>query len=254
MAQQFSDKSEALLTQKAQQKISMRRSQTNQKWLHIDGLGYKISTVLIWISGIYNIVVFLSQFMGFWLKVISNEDNYRGDMRNAGICCLLIASAIVLMALKKKFASSVASIAFVLFYGANVTLKSTAIDGQTTFRFIFIPSSLIMLLAAAFIFVTVICDKVELKRAKDAIIEKIIRQHTSSNGEVTTEAQWQQYIDEYINPVTPEKQKKSIRVRSQKARQKQIREKELAENLASRAEESELEEKASRVKHPKAEK
>lgn len=254
MAQQFSDRNEALLTQKAQQKISIRRSQTNQKWLHVDGLGCKISTALVWISGIYNLVVFLSQFMGFWLKVVSNEDNYKGDMRNAGICCLLIAAAIVLMALKKKFASSVASIAFVLFYGANVTLKSTAIDGQTTFRFIFIPSSLIMLFAAAFIFVTVICDKIELKRAKDAIIEKIIRQHPSSNGDVTTEAQWQQYIDEYVNPVTPEKQKKSLRVRSQKAQQKQTREKELAANLAARIEESELKEKASKAKRTKEEK
>jgi hypothetical protein len=220
---QFSTKSEALLNKMTLERINNSRSDFGSVYLHTGGRFYKTAVVFSWIASIYNLLIFLAQFFGFWFKSMDSAV-YKSDARNAGICCILLVIGLIMLIIKKPLPYAVASVVFSLFYFINSTFWSQITEVITSTSdikriLLFVPSTLLMAVCALYIIITYITDRIEYKRSYSKLVDKIIATYPSSDGSMTTEEQWENYIEQYSEPAVHEKPKRSLKAKKCKAGQ-----------------------------------
>ena len=213
MKNNFSQKSDALLKQKAKDELLFYRSDFADKWLHKGGSFFRFAVVLTWIVGIYNTVMFSAQTLGFWF-VAADNSALVSDARNATIILALIVIYLVLLFFKKHLPSSIVALIFGVFYLANTSLWTDEVvheSDKLTTTFLYIPATLLTLIPAIYMIATIVADKIQFNRTYNKIVEKIIATYPTNDGEVTTEEEWDRRIEEYITPAIHEKPKKSLR-------------------------------------------
>ena len=213
MKNNFSEKSEQLLRQKTTDEILFYRSNFADKWLHKGGSFFKIAVILAWIAGLYNTVMFTASTLGFWI-VAADNSALVADARNATIILVLIVLYLVLLFFKKHLASSIVTVVYGVFYLANTSLWTDEVvheSSRLTTAYLYIPATVIALIPAIYMLVTIITDKVQFNRTYNKIVGKIIATYPTTDGEVTTEAEWDRRIEEYVTPAVHEKPKKSLR-------------------------------------------
>ena len=218
MKNNFSKKSELMLKEKTLNEIKFYRSDFSEKWLHKEGSFFKIATVMAWIVGIYNLIIFAAQTMGFWI-VAADNNALVADARNASIILALVVLYLVLLFFKKHFAFSVVTLAFAVFYLSNTTLWTEGVvheSSRLTSAYLFIPATVLALVPAIYMMASIIADKIIFNRTFNKLVEKIIATYPSVDGEVTTESEWDERIEKYVLPAVHEKPKKSLRKRLKK--------------------------------------
>ena len=213
MKNNFSEKSDALLKQKTTDEMLFYRSDFADKWLHKGGLLFKFAVILAWIVGIYNAVMFSAQTLGFWF-VAADNSALVSDARNATIILALVVIYLVLLFFKKHLPSSVVSLVFGVFYLANTSLWTDEVvheSNKLTTAYLYIPATILAMLPAIYMLVTIVADKIEFSHTYNKIVEKIIATYHNKEGEVTTEEEWDRRIEEYVTPAKHQKPKKSLR-------------------------------------------
>lgn len=218
MKNNFSKKSDALLRQKTTQELLAKRSDFSAKWLHKSGLLFKAAVVLSWLAGIYNLIMFAAQTLGFWFVAIDNS-SLVADARNATIILLLIIVGLVLLFFKKHLLSSAIAVAYGVFYLANTSLWTDEVvheSSRLTTAYLYIPSTLIVMVLALYMVLTIGFDKLQFSRTYNKILDKIVATYPTVEGQVTTEEEWDRRIEEYVTPVTHKKPKKSLRKKKSK--------------------------------------
>lgn len=218
MKNNFSEKSDLMLKEKTNKELLSIRSDFSQEWMHKGGKFFKIAVVIAWIVGIYNLIMFVAQTLGFWI-VAADNTSLVSDARNATIIMILIVIYLVLLFFKKHFPSAVVTVIFSIFYLANTSLWTDEIvheSNRLTTAYLYIPATLLALIPAIYMLVTIITDKIEFKRTYNKIVEKIIATYPSKPGEVTSLDEWDRRIEEYITPAKHQKPKKSVRKKADK--------------------------------------
>ena len=223
MKNQFSSKGELLLRQMTEERINESRSDFGKKNLHIGGRFYKVATVFAYISAVYNLIMFLAHFFGAYDKSLSSyvdEDFtlfWKMQSRTFLIIIVILATALVMLYLKKRFLYSCFALASALFYFVNSTfMEVITTKTEITRLALFIPAIIILVICATYIFVTHILDYTEYKRVYSKLVDKIVATHPTKAGEITTSAQWEMYIKEYSEPAVHIKPKRSLRKKMKK--------------------------------------
>lgn len=220
MQKQFSDKSEAIILQKAAESLESKRSVRCKRWMTRRSPGFRFVLVTAWIATAYNLIVFLATTIGLWLQC-ADDPAYTSDARTATICVALIAVSALLLAFKKHFAASAASVLFAVFYLINsralwmnrVFYNSRQVESV----YIFIPFTLIALVCAIYVITVCSAEKLTLRAEYRRIVDKITNTY-AARGEVTTAEQWDEYVRLYTEPDTGRKEKRSVRDKARKAR------------------------------------
>ncbi len=224
MKNQFSAKSEQMLSSMTVEKIKSSRSEFANKNLHVGGKFYKTATVFSYITAIYSFVVFIAQLIGAYFLTIDykiyNDDLYsaaQNDMRNCIIICIILLVAIVALFIKKQFVYSILGLVFTLFYFVNSSFADVIIQKSEINRLIiFLPAVILLAISSAYILITHIIDFAEYKRAYTKLVDKIIATYPTGDGEITSAAQWESYIEQYNEPAVHQKPKKSLRAKKRK--------------------------------------
>lgn len=226
MKEKFSTKSEQLLRQMTNSRINESRTEFGAKNLHVGGRYYKIATVLSYITAIYGLIVFLAQLIGAYFSMLDfkiyNEDKFsqaQNDLRNCAIISVLLLVAIIALVIKKRFLYSIISLVFTVFYFVNSTFAQIITSkAEITRLIIFIPAIGVMTACAVYLLVTHIIDRIEYRRAYTKLVDKIIATYPNTDGEMTTEKQWEHYIEQYNEPTVHERPKKSLRIKNRKVK------------------------------------
>ena len=205
-------------------RIKANRSEFADKNLHVGGKFYKAATVMSYIAAIYSFVIFIAQLIGAYFLTLDykiyNEELYataQNDMRNCIIICIILLAAIIALFMKKRFVYSVLGLAFSLFYFINSTFVEIIIQKSEINRLIiFLPAVILLTVAAVYILIMHVIDYIEFKRAYAKLVDKIIATYPTGDGEITSAAQWENYIEQYSEPAVHKKPKKSLRAKKRK--------------------------------------
>ncbi len=227
MNKQFSTKSEQMLREMTLKRIKNNRSFYADKNLHVGGSYYKAATVISYITVIYCLIIFTAQLIGAYFKMLDykiyDQQLYataQNDFRNCLIISVILAVCIIALAMKKRLVFAVAGIVFTLFYLVNSTFAEVIIQKSEINRLIiFLPAIILMCTAAVYILAMNIWDYAEYKRAYSVLVDKIIATYPTADGEITTQAQWEEHIMQYSEPAVHAKPKKSLRSKKRKANQ-----------------------------------
>ncbi len=222
MKTQFSVKSEQMLREMTLKRIKDVRSNFSNKCLHVDGRYYKIAVVISYITAVYNFVVFLAQLLGAYFLTLDTKSEeflefWQNNLYNFIIASIIMLGALIALFIKKRLAYSAFTIIFTLFYFINSSFLEYYIQQNQIDRlYIFLPTIILMTLCAIYMIITHITDLIEYKHAYNKLVDKIIATHPAKAGEITSEAQWEEYIKEYSEPAVHAKPKKSLRNKKRK--------------------------------------
>ncbi len=212
-----------MLREMTNKRIETNRSAFGAKFLHVGGGYYKAAIILSYITVIYNLVMFLVQFFGALEKASGSNIsegyklNWQLNMRTSIILVFILIIAFIMLFIKKHLIYSIFSISSGIFYFVTAEFSSVLTSKkEIATLWIYLPAVILMVACAAYIIATTIIDYLEYKRAYAKLVDKIVATYPTKEGEITTEAQWESYIEQYNEPTVHAKPKKSLRNKKRK--------------------------------------
>ncbi len=190
---------------------------------HKDGKLFSASVVLTYIFGIFYVVMLLATLFGLLLKTAdagpssSAYETLVFDTRLTAICLVLSTAAIIFLRFHKYIVSGVLSLCEAVMFLPNQALDNLFTEGAWKRVVLFTLPTVVLALAAAYMLFTVISDRLAVKRLYNDFIRRIQASHPNNEGSITTEAEWNSYVDEFLSEPVHLKPKKSLRKRAKKA-------------------------------------
>lgn len=227
MARQLSDSNQKKLTDKARQLIADERAMRGSVWLHTGGYLWNASAIIEGVLSVINGILLIAMLIGLLLTVtdggVKGTDKYASliyDTRLTVILIGLLLTGFIFHRFKKHVVASALFIAEAAVLIPSQSFRSLALAGALRPLLMFTLPTALMGIAAAYIVITAICDRAVLKRTCDKLVIRIAAAHPSKEGELTSEQQWSDYIDEFISPAVHAKPKRSLRKKSEKEKEK----------------------------------
>ena len=216
----FSKDSQRLILQRAKENVAARHNENIGHWMHADGRLFLIAKVLFVIAAIYNLVLCTAYLIGGSLALDAHKYGADATMsvRLSAACCVLLVAAIVLAFLQKYYASAACAalggIPMLPFYLES----SIAIIGAWKKIWMHLFPVSLMILFSAYIIITLIIDRIEVRREYNAVIDKIYAANSEGAPDrMTTEEEWESYVKSYLDgEQNTRKMKRSVKAKSEK--------------------------------------
>lgn len=203
----------------AQVKLMAKAKQTLR---HQEGALYNPGIVMIYIFGIFYIIMMLATLIGLiFIKwdVDPSSSGYTTlvyDTRLTAVCLVLMGAAIIFNIFHKYIVSGSLIVLQTVLFLPNQALDKIFVEGTWKQIILFTLPNVLLAISAIYMIITVTCERVAIKRTYNDFVRRIQATHTNYDGEITTQEQWDEYVDEFLSEPVHLKPKKSLRKKAQK--------------------------------------
>lgn len=222
MSKRNLDPNQVKLMTKAKQTLLEQWANDGHTLRHQDGKLFKSGVIVTYLFGIFYIIMMLATFIGLRLikaDIDPSSSDYATvvyDTRLTAVCILLIGVAIIFHRFHKYIVSGALIILQALMFLPNQALDKILTEGAWKRLVLFTLPNVLLAIAAIYMIVTIICDRVAVKRTYNDFVRRIQATHSNNYGEITTQEQWDKYVDEFLAEPVHLKPKKSLRKKAQK--------------------------------------
>ncbi len=222
MAKRIADPNQVKLMTKAKQTLLEQWANDGHTLRHQDGKLFKFGVVVTYLFGIFYIIMMIATFIGLRLikaDIDPSSSDYATvvyDTRLTAVCILFIGAAIIFHRFHKYIVSGALIILQTLMFLPNQALDKILTEGAWKRLVLFTLPNVLLAIAAIYMIVTIICDRVAVKRTYNDFVRRIQATHSNNYGEITTQEQWDKYVDEFLAEPVHLKPKKSLRKKAQK--------------------------------------
>lgn len=223
MAKRPTDPNQVKLMAKAKQTMLDEWSKNSETLRHQDGGLFRAGIVMTYIVGIFYIIMMLASLIGLLFIKADMEPSASGysaliyDTRLTAVCLLLAGVAIIFHRFHKYIVSGVLLVMQTVLFLPNQALDNIFAEGAWKRVVLFTLPNVLLAIAAVYMVVTVVCDRVAVKRTYNDFVRRIQATHSNTDGEITSQEQWDKYVEEFLSEPVHLKPKKSLRKKAQKA-------------------------------------
>lgn len=217
---------QARLRRQVEQTLLRERREAGNVWLHREGRLFLWARILLWICSVVNFLFYSACLLGWLLnyqEVLTNGQNpdteamatVRNSMFLAGAAIVVLIAALVLMQLRRYPACAACFLAsgvpMLLHLGQVMNLSERLV--AYLLRHV-LPIGVSML-CSVYLLVVALLDRAEVNRAYNRALQKIHARH-GGRDEITTSAQWEDYLREYLDGEERVRVKRSVKHRRRK--------------------------------------
>ena len=223
MARHSSDSSQSKLYSKAVQVLHDSWRKNGETLRHADGKLFRACVVITYIAGIFYLVMMLATLIGLLLKLAATgtaASAYRllvYDTRLTLICLVLLIAVLIFHRLHKYIVSGVLMVAEALLFLPNQALDDILTGGAWKRLVLFTLPTAILTIAALYMLGTLLFDRLAVKRVYNDFVRRIQATHTNEEGQITSQEQWDAYVEQFLLGPVHAKPKKSLRKKAQKS-------------------------------------
>ncbi len=223
MAKRTADPNQVKLMAKAKQTMLAEWAKNGETLRHQDGKLFRAGIIMTYIVGIFYIIMMLASLFGLLLIKADMDPSSSGysalvyDTRVTAICLLLAGVAIIFHRFHKYIVSGVLLIMQTALFLPNQALDNIFADGAWKRVVLFTLPNVLLAVAAVYMVVTVVCDRLAVKRTYNDFVRRIQATHSNTYGEITSQEQWDRYVEEFLSEPVHLKPKRSLRRKAQKA-------------------------------------
>lgn len=222
MAKRTADPTQVKLMAKAKQTLLEQWANDGQTLRHEDGKLFSAGVVVTYLFGIFYIIMMLATLIGLLLikgDVDPSAPVYAdvvNDTRLTAVCLVLIGAAIIFQRFHKYIVSGSLIVLQTVLFLPNQALDKIFAEGAWKRLVLFTLPNVLLAIAAIYMIVTIVCERVAIKRTYNDFVRRIQATHTNNDGEITTQEQWDEYVEEFLSEPVHLKPKKSLRKKAQK--------------------------------------
>ncbi len=220
MAHQFFDSSRSRLLKRADENVC-----ANKSVLLPTHRLFGVTKVVAVILAVINFVLMLATLFGLMLNLSDMEKTHSQytslvyDTRITAVLLVLIVASVIFIKFKKYILSSVFGLAEVLIFIPNQSHDFILADNNLKIFLVFTLPTAIFGLCMVYILVSNIIYKIRVKNEYNDLTRRLIATYgTNKDGDITTQEQWNSYLDEFLSEPVHIKPKKSLRHKARKSK------------------------------------
>lgn len=220
MANQIFDSGRSRLLKRAEENIIATKSVLLPTHKLFD-----VTKVVAVILAVANFVLMLATLFSLMLNLANTNKSlnkytiYVYNFRTTVILLVLIILSVIFIKFKKYILAGVFGFLEALILISNQSLDFILLDNNLRIFLMFTLPTALFGLCALYIIISSAIYKFRVKKEYDDLTRRLIATYSSrSDGEITTEEQWNAYIDEFLSEPVHAKPKKSLRQKARKSK------------------------------------
>ena len=215
---------DARLTEKAKLTVEETRAAEGRRWLFPGQKPFKIVIVALYLLGILLLLVMTATFFGLLLKLGditpggSNYDLCVNDTVVTGICLALLVGALLCCRFHAYLITGLLCVAeAILFLPSQKWIISDILVGGWKPLLVFSLPTILFTLCGIYL---ALCDVLQRRRVaatKADFLRRIQAAHPQKEDRLTTAAEWDSYIEEFLAEPVHVRPKRSLKKKKAKA-------------------------------------
>ena len=224
MKQKQASEPQKRLLEKARETAEQTRLEEGRTWFFSSGTPFRVAQWGFLLFGLLLTVILLAFWIGLLLAMGDMNASSSGyaalvyDTRLTGICLLLVVAALIFLRFRQYAVSGVLVLVEAILFLPNQGLRLQQLiegDGWKRILLYSLPTVLVAL-CGLYLIACVVADRIRVKRICADFVRRIQASHLAKEGAITTAAEWDAYVEEFLAEPIHIRPKRSLRKKKKK--------------------------------------